>query len=141
MRIAIKPAGQRRQVWRDKPDGLSSEAANRTLIATMARGVMVRWRFVVVDLDAELSGIAKERLEFDCYRRVISARERRCRERRRRRCGEKLKKERKGDDQRCELRTQPRRAKLYATQSPLPFGTTPVHDTRFFVQKKTPAER
>jgi hypothetical protein len=141
VRFAFKPAGQRGQVWRDKPDGLSSEAANRTLIATMARWVMVGWRFVVVDLDAELSGVAKERLEFDRYRRVISAGESRCRKRGRRRGGEELNKKRKGDDQRCERRPQPRRAKLCATRSPLSLDATPVHETRFFVQNKTLAER
>jgi hypothetical protein len=63
----------------------------------MAGRVVLGGRFVVVDLDAELGGIAKERLELGGDRRVIGAGEsgRHCRGGR---GGEKLNDERKRDD-------------------------------------------
>jgi hypothetical protein len=99
MRLAFKPTGQGRQVWRDKRHGLSGEAAERTLIATMAGRVALGGRFVVVDLDAELCGVPKERLKLRGNRRVISAGEGRRRKRRRRRGGEKLKDEGERDNE------------------------------------------
>ena len=100
MRFAFKPTGQGRQVWRDKGHSLSGEAAERTLIAAMAGRVVVDGRFVVVDLDAELSGVAKERLKLGRDRRVIGASESRRSKSGRRRGGEKLNDERKRDDER-----------------------------------------
>jgi hypothetical protein len=90
MRLACESTGQRRQVWRDKRHSLSGEAAERTLIAAMAEWVMLDGRFVVVDLDAELSGVAKERLELGGDRRIIGAGESGRGKSRRRRGGEKL---------------------------------------------------
>jgi hypothetical protein len=72
MRFAFKPTGRRRQVWGHKHHGLSCEPAKRALIAAMAGWVVVDGRFVVVDLDAELGGVAKKRLELGGDRRVIS---------------------------------------------------------------------
>ena len=63
MRLAFKPTGQGGQVWRNKRHGLSGEAAQRTLIAAMAGRRVLGRSLVVVDLDAELGGIAKERLK------------------------------------------------------------------------------
>ena len=141
MRIAMEPLGQGRQVWRDKSDSLGGEAAEWALIAAMAGWVMVDGRFVVVDLDAELGGGAEKRLEFGGDRRVIGAGERGRGHRRRRRGGEKLNDERNGDEKCGQRRAKSRRAKLRATRSPLPLGTTPVHETRFFARRKTLAER
>jgi hypothetical protein len=90
MRIAFKPTGQDRQVWRDKRHGLGGEAAKRTLIAAMAGRRVLGRGLVVVDLDAELGGIAKERLKLGGDRRIISAGESRRSKGRRRRGGEKL---------------------------------------------------
>jgi len=90
MRLACESTGQRRQVWRDKRHSLSGEAAERTLIAAMAEWVMLDGRFVVVDLDAELSGVAKERLELGGDGRIIGAGESGRGKSRRRRGGEKL---------------------------------------------------
>jgi hypothetical protein len=95
MRFAFKPTGQGRQVWRDKRHSLSGEAAQRTLIAAMARWVVLDGRFVVVDLDAELSGVAKERFELGGDRRVIGAGENGRGKSRRRGRGKKLNDERK----------------------------------------------
>jgi hypothetical protein len=75
VRFAFRPAGRRRQVRRDKRHSLSGEAAERTLIAAMAGRVMLDGRFVVVDLNAELGRVAKERLELGRDRRVIGASE------------------------------------------------------------------
>ncbi len=58
---------------------------------------MLDRRFVVVDLDAELGGVAKERLELGGDRRVVGAGESGRGESRRRRGGEKLNDERKRD--------------------------------------------
>jgi hypothetical protein len=85
MRLAIDSAGQDRQVWRDKGYGLGGEAAEWALIAAMAGRRVPGWNFVVVDLDAELGGVAKERLELGGDRRVIGAGESGRGDRRRRR--------------------------------------------------------
>ena len=97
MRFAFKPARQRWQVWRDERDGLSGEPAEWALVAAMAERVMLDGRFVVVDLDAELSGVAKKRLELGGHRRIIGAGKSGRGESRRRRRGEKLNDERKSN--------------------------------------------
>ena len=75
---------------------------------------MLGRRLVVVDLDTELGGIAKERLELRGDRRVIGASES-GRGHRRRRCGgEKLNDERKGDKKGAQPRPERRRAALRA---------------------------
>jgi hypothetical protein len=98
MRLAIKSTRQGRQIWRDKRHGLGGEAAERTLIATMAGRRVLGRSLVVVDLDAELGGVAKERLELGGDRRVIGAGESGRGDRRRRRGGEKLNDKRECDD-------------------------------------------
>jgi hypothetical protein len=98
LRFAFKPTGQGRQVWLDKRYSLSGEPAKRALIAAMAGWVMLDGRLVVVALDAELSGVSKERLEFSGDRRIISAGEGRRGKSRRRGGGEKLNDERKRND-------------------------------------------
>jgi hypothetical protein len=103
MRFAFKPAGQGRQVWRDERDGLSCEAAERALVAAMAERMMLDRRFVLVDLDAELGGVAKQRLELGGDRRIIGADESGRGESRRRRGGEKLNDERKRNGERRQL--------------------------------------
>jgi hypothetical protein len=110
MRRAFKPAGQGRQVWRDKGHGLSGEAAERALIAAMAGRRVLGRSFVVVDLDAELGGVAKERLKLGGDRRVIGAGESGRRHRRRRCGGEKLNDERKGDEKGAQPRPERRTA-------------------------------
>jgi hypothetical protein len=90
MRFVFKPAGQGGQVWRDERHSLSGEPTERALVAAMAKWVMLDGRFVVVDLDAELSGVAKQRLEFGGDRRIIGAGESGRGKSRRRRGGEKL---------------------------------------------------
>lgn len=104
VRVAFKPLRQRRQVWRDERHGLNGEAAERTLIAAMAGRVVLGGRFVVVDLDAELGGVAEERLELRGDRRVIGAGESGRGKRRRRRGGEKLNDKRKRDEERGQRR-------------------------------------
>jgi hypothetical protein len=98
MRLAVKSTRQGRQVWRDKGNGLGGEAAQRTLIATMAGRRVLGGRFVVVDLDAELGGVAKERLKLGGDRRVIGAGEDGRGDRRRSRSGEKLNDKRERDE-------------------------------------------
>jgi hypothetical protein len=110
MRFAFEPTGQRRQVWRDKRDSLSGEAAERTLIAAMAGWAMLDRRFVVVDLDAKLGGVAKERLELGGDRRIIGAGESGRGKSRRRRGGEKLNDEGKRNDKRRKRRSERRQA-------------------------------
>ena len=100
---------QGRQVWRDKGQGLGGEAAERTLIATMAGRRVLGGRFVVVDLDAELGGVAKERLKLGGDGRVIGASESGRGKRRRRRGGEKLNDERERDNEGGQRRA-PRRS-------------------------------
>jgi hypothetical protein len=112
MRFAFEPTGQRRQVWRDKRDGLSSEAAERTLIAAMAGWVMLDRRFVVADLDAELGGVAEERLELSGDRRIVGAGENGRGKSRGRRGGEKLNDERQRNDKGRERRPARRQAAL-----------------------------
>jgi hypothetical protein len=98
MRFAFKPTGQGQQIWLDKRHSLSGEPAKRTLIAAMAGRVVLDRRFVVVDLDAELSGVAKERLELSGDRRIIGAGGGRRGKSRRRGGGEKLNDEGKRND-------------------------------------------
>jgi hypothetical protein len=108
--MAFKPTVRRRQVWRDKRHSLSGEAAERTLIAAMAGRAMLGGRFVVADLDAELSRVAEERFEFGCDCRVIGAGEGGCGDRRWRGGGEKLNNERKRNDKSRQLRPKRRQA-------------------------------
>ena len=98
MRLAIKSTRQGRQIWRDKGHGLGGEAAKRTLIATMTGRRVLDRSLVVVDLDAELGGVAKERLELGGDRRVIGAGESGRGERGRRCGGEQLNDQRERDD-------------------------------------------
>ena len=99
---------QGRQVWRDKGYGLGGEAAEWALIAAMAGRRVPGWNFVVVDLDAELGGVAEKRLEFGGDRRVIGAGESGRGYRRRRRGGEKLNDERERDKEGRERRPERR---------------------------------
>jgi hypothetical protein len=117
VRLAIKSTRQRRQIWRDKRHSLSGEPAKRTLIAAMAGRVVLDRRFVVVDLDAELSGVAKERLELSGDRRIIGAGEGRRGEGRRRGGGEKLNDERKRNDKCGQRRAERRQAALCAPRA------------------------
>ena len=115
--------GQGRQVWRDKGHGLGGEAAERTLIATMAGRRVLGRRFVVVDLGAELRRVAEERLKLGGDRRVIGAGEGGRGKRLRRRGGEKLNDERECDEKRGPGRPEQRQAALYA---PLPKRKCPA---------------
>ena len=108
VRVAVESLGRGRQVRRDKRHGLSGEAAERTLIATMAGRRVLGRSFVVVDLDAELGRVAKERLKLGGDRRVIGAGESGRGKRRRRRGGEKLNDQRKRDEK-CGQRGPERR--------------------------------
>jgi hypothetical protein len=99
VRVAVEPLRQRRQVRWDKRHRLSGEAAERTLIATMA-GPVLRRRALIVGMDAELRRAAKQRLEFRCDRCVIGSGESGRGQSRRRRGGEKLNDERKRDQER-----------------------------------------
>jgi hypothetical protein len=98
MRLAFRPTGQGRQVWRDKRDRLGCETAERTLIAAMVGRVVLDRRFVVANLDAKLGGVAEERLELGGDRRVIGAGESGRGKSRRRRGREQLNDKRKRDD-------------------------------------------
>ena len=102
--VAVEPLQQRWQVWGDKPYGLSGEAAERTLIAAMARRRVLGRSFIVVDLDAELRRVAEDSPEFGGDRGLITASEGALCERGRRRGGEKLNEEREGDDNRNQRR-------------------------------------
>jgi hypothetical protein len=117
MRFAFKPTGQFRRVRRDKRHSLSGKPAKRTLITATAEWVMLDGRFVVVDLDAELGGVAKQRLKLGRDRRVIGAGEGRRGKGGRRRGGEQLNDERKRNDKGREPRPERRHAALC---SPLP---------------------
>jgi hypothetical protein len=127
VRLAIDSAGQDRQVWRDKGHGLGGEAAQRTLIAAMAGRRVPGWNFVVVDLDAELGGVAEKRLEFGGDRRVIGAGESGRGDRRRRRGGEKLNDERERDKEGRERRPERRRAALSAPVPKRKFSAAEAH--------------
>ena len=72
----------------------------------MAGWVVVDGRFVVVDLDAELGGVAKKRLELGGDRRVISPRESGRGKSWRRRGGEKLNDERQRNDKAAVFRVK-----------------------------------
>ena len=110
MRFACEPTGFRRQVWRDKRHSLSGKAAERTLVAAMAGRVVLDGRFVVVDLDAELGGVAKERLELGRDRRVIGAGENGSGKSRRGGGGKKLNDERQRNEKGREPGPERRRA-------------------------------
>jgi hypothetical protein len=127
MRFAFKPTGRRRQVWRDKRHSLSGKAAERTLIAAMAGRVVLDGRFVVVDLDAELGGVAKERLELGRDRRVIGASESGRGESRRRGGGKKLNDERKRNEKGREPRPERRQAALCAPRPKRKFSAAEAH--------------
>jgi hypothetical protein len=114
MRFASKPTVQGRQVRLDKRHSLSGESAKRTLIAAMAGRVVLDRRFVVVDLNAELGGVAKERLKLGGDRRIIGAGEGRRGKSRRRRGGEKLNDERKRNDKCGQRRAERPQAALRA---------------------------
>jgi hypothetical protein len=103
LRIAFDSTGQGRQVWRYKRDGLSGKPAERTLIAAMAEWIVLDGGSVVADLDAELRGVAKERLKLGRDRRVIGASESGRGKSRRRRRGEQLNDERQRNDKCCQL--------------------------------------
>jgi hypothetical protein len=141
MRLAIKSTGQGRQVWRDKGHGLGGEAAQRTLIATMAGRRVLGRRFVVVDLDAELGGVAKERLKLGGNRRVIGAGEGGRGKRRRRRGGEKLNDKRECDNEDGEGRT-PSDRPIAALPRSTPHSSVAaahrkIHDPPEFVRRFT----
>lgn len=111
MRLALDPTGQGRQVWRDKRHSLSSEAAERTLVAAMA--VVLGGRLIVVDVKAKFRCIAEQRLEFGGDRRVIGAGESGRGKSRRRGGGEKLNDERERDQKsRKRRRPERRRARI-----------------------------
>ena len=97
MRVAVEPLRQRRQIRWHERDGLSGEAAERTLIAAMAVPVLRR-RALIVGMDAELRCVAKQRLELGGDRSVIGAGESGRGQSRRRRGGEKLNDQRKRDE-------------------------------------------
>ena len=100
VRVASEPLRQGGQIWRNKRYRLRGEAAERALIAAMAGRRVLGRSLVVVDLDAELGGIAKERLKLGGDRRVIGAGESGRGYRRRCRSGEKLNDKRKRDEKR-----------------------------------------
>jgi hypothetical protein len=127
MRLAVKSTWQGRQVWRDKGNRLGGEAAQRTLIATMAGRCVLGGRFVVVDLDAELGGVAKERLKLGGDRRVIGAGEGGRGDRRRRRGGQKLNDKRERDDKGRHWRPERRQAALCAPRPKRKFPAPEAH--------------
>ena len=127
MRFAFKSAWQGRQVWRDKGYSLGGEAAERALIAAMASRRVPGWSFVVVDLRAELGGVAEKRLEFGGDRRVIGAGESGRGHRRRRRGGEQLNDERERDEEGRERRPERRRAALSAPVPKRKFSAAEAH--------------
>jgi hypothetical protein len=85
------------------------------------------WGFVVVDLDAELGGVAEKRLEFGGDRRVIGAGESGRGHRRRRRGGEKLNDERERDKEGRERRPERGRAALSAPVPKRKFSAAEAH--------------
>jgi hypothetical protein len=103
VRVRREPLRQGGQLRRNKRYGLRGEAAERALIAAMAGRRVLGRSLVVVDLDAELGGIAKERLKLGGDRRVIGAGESGRGHRRRCRSGEKLNDKRKRDEKRRQL--------------------------------------
>ena len=117
MRVAVEPPGHGRQIRRDKGHSLSGEAAERTLIATMAKRRVLGRSFVVVDLNAELRRVAKQRLEFGGDRRVIGAGGNGRGKSRRGRGGEKLNDQRKRDEECGQRRPERRQAALCAPPS------------------------
>ena len=127
MRLAIKATRQGRQIWRDKRHGLGGEAAERALIATMAGRRVLDRSLVVVDLDAELGGVAEKRLEFGGDRRVIGAGESGRGHRRRRRGGEKLNDERERDKEGRKRRPERGRAALSAPVPKRKFSAAEAH--------------
>jgi hypothetical protein len=114
MRVAVEPLWQARQIWRDEGYDLGGEAAERTLIAAMTGRRALDRRFVVVDLDAELRRIAKQRLKLGGNGGVIGAGESGRGQSRRRGGGKKLNDERNRDEKRGQGRTERGQAALRA---------------------------
>ena len=83
--------------------------------------------FVVVDLDAELGGVAKERLELGGDRRVVCAGESGRGHRGRRRSGKKLNDERKRDEHCGPGRAPPVRAPSPAPRPKQKFPAAEAH--------------
>ena len=94
MRVAFETFRQRRNVGGYESNGLSGEAAERTLVAAMAERRMLAGRTVIVDVRAEFRRVAEDRLELGGDRRVIRTDKGGRSDRRRRRNGEKLNDER-----------------------------------------------
>ena len=88
---------------------------------------MLDGRFVVVDLDAELGGVAKERLELGGDRRIIGAGESGRGDRGRCRGGEKLNDERKRNDKGRQRRSERRRAALCRAASQAQMSEPEAH--------------
>jgi hypothetical protein len=117
MRVAVESLRQDRQIRRDERYDLGGKPAEWTLIATMTGRRVLDRSFVVVDLDAELGRIPKERLKLGRDRGAIGARESGRGKSWRRRGGEKLNDERKRDQKGGQRRAERRRAAL-RTPSP-----------------------
>jgi hypothetical protein len=88
--VAIAASRQYWQVWRDKRPSLRGGAAERALIATMARWRMFGRSLIVADLDAELRCVAKLRFELGGDRKIVSPGRNALCESRRRNGGEEL---------------------------------------------------
>ena len=142
--VAVEPVRQSRQVWQDKRHSLGGEAAKRTLIAAMAGRRVLGRSLVVVDLDAELRSVAKDRLELGGDRRVVGVSEGGRSKRRRCRSGEKLNDERERDEKRHQRRSRRGRRGAFArTRRPAfrpPLSCGPSYDHRRRIGKTaTPA--
>jgi len=88
MRVAVEALGQSRQVGRNIGHrGLSGEAAERTLIAARAGGVLAG-RALIVGVGAELTRVAEQRFKLGGDRGVVGAGEGGRGDRGRRRGGE-----------------------------------------------------
>jgi hypothetical protein len=116
MRVGVERLRQGRRVGRDKRHGLSGEAAERTLIATMA-GSVLRRRALIVGMGAQLRCVAKQRLELGGDRSVVGAGESGRGQSRRRRGREKLNDQRKRDED-CGKRESERRQAALCAPSP-----------------------
>jgi hypothetical protein len=106
---------------------LRGKAAEWALIAAMAGRRVLGRSLVVVDLDAELGGIAKERLKLGGDRRVIGAGESGRGYRRRCRSGEKLNDKRKRDEKRGPGRAPSDRAPSPAPRPKRKFPAAEAH--------------
>ena len=62
MRVAVEAFRQRRNVRGYESHALSGEAAERTLVATMAERRMLAGRAEIADVRAELGHVAEDRL-------------------------------------------------------------------------------